>query len=172
MMAKGRNQRLRFKRRRTAETDYQRRMRMLRGGMPRAVVRLSNTQVTCQLISYESSGDRVLASVTGKTLVDKHKWPSDASRKSVPACYLAGMALGKSAIGSGHTGAILDIGLAASSRGNRAYAALRGMIEAGMEIPHSEDVLPSDDRVDGSHIGDGIAKAVATTKKSIEGAKK
>ena len=42
MMAKGRNQRLRFKRRRTAETDYHRRMRMLKGGVPRAVVRISN----------------------------------------------------------------------------------------------------------------------------------
>ena len=85
-MAKGRNQRLRFKRRRTAETDYHRRFRMLRGGMPRAVVRVSNTQVSCQLVSYENDGDRVLASITGIELVDKHKWPSDASRKSVPAC--------------------------------------------------------------------------------------
>ncbi len=96
-MARGRNQRLRFKRRRNAETDYHRRMRMLRGGVPRAVVRVSNTQVTCQLVSFAAGGDRVLASITGKTLVDKHKWPSDASRKSVPACYLAGMALAKSA---------------------------------------------------------------------------
>ena len=64
MMAKGRNQRLRFKRRRTAETDYHRRMRMLKGGGPRAVVRISNTQVTCQLVSYENEGDR-------KVLVEK-----------------------------------------------------------------------------------------------------
>jgi large subunit ribosomal protein L18 len=170
-MAKGRNQRLRFKRRRNAETDYHRRSRMLRGGVPRAVVRVSNTQVTCQLVAYESDGDRVLESATGKTLVDSHKWPSDASRKSVPACYLAGFAMATSAISSGHTQAILDIGLAASSTGNRAYAALKGMIDAGMDIPHSEDVLPSEERINGEHIGDGISKAVATTKKSIGGGK-
>ena len=52
-MAKGKNQRLRFKRRRNAETDYHRRSRMLRSGIPRAVVRVSNTQVTCQLVGYE-----------------------------------------------------------------------------------------------------------------------
>ena len=67
--------------------------------------------------------------------------------------------------------AILDIGLAASTSGNRAYAALRGMVEAGMEIPHSEPVLPSDERVNGEHIGESITKAVAATKKSIEGGK-
>ena len=170
-MAKGRNQRLRFKRRRNAETDYHRRSRMLRGGLPRAVVRVSNTQVTCQLVSYEPEGDRVLESITGKSLVDSHKWPSDASRKSVPACYLAGFAMATSAISNGHPKAILDIGLAASSTGNRAYSALKGMIDAGMEIPHSEDVLPSEERINGEHIGDGISKAVAATKKSIGGGK-
>ena len=170
-MAKGRNQRLRFKRRRNAETDYHRRSRMLRGGLPRAVVRVSNTQVTCQLVSYEPEGDRVLESITGKSLVDSYKWPSDASRKSVPACYLAGFAMATSAISNGHSKAILDIGLAASSTGNRAYSALKGMIDAGMEIPHSEGVLPSEERINGEHIGDGIAKAVAATKKSIGGGK-
>ena len=170
-MAKGRNQRLRFKRRRNAETDYHRRSKMLRGGSPRAVVRVSNTQVTCQLVGYETEGDRVLASITGKSLVASYKWPSDASRKSVPACYLAGFAMATSAISNGHTQAILDIGLAASSSGNRAYAALKGMIDAGMDIPHSEDVLPSEERINGEHIGDGIAKAVAATKKSIGGGK-
>ena len=165
-----RNQRRRFKRRRTAETDYHRRMRMLRGGVPRAVVRVSNTQVTCQLVCYETSGDKVLVSVTGKTLVDKHKWPPTSSRKSVPACYLVGIALGKLALEAGHSKAILDIGLAASSRGSRAYAALRGMVEAGLDVPHSEEILPPDERVNGNHIGESLAKAVSETKKSIEGA--
>tara|TARA_B100000003_G_C10828186_1_gene329808 strand:+ start:194 stop:709 length:516 start_codon:yes stop_codon:yes gene_type:complete len=171
MMAKGRNQRLRFKRRRNAETDYHRRSRMLRGGLPRAVVRVSNTQVTCQLVIYEPEGDKVISSINGKTLVDKHKWPSNLSRKSIPACYLAGFALAKSAISSGHSKAILDIGLAASSSGSRAYAALKGMVEAGLEIPHSEGVLPSEGRIIGEHIDEGLAKAVEATKKSIEGAK-
>ncbi|MBI88313.1 MAG: 50S ribosomal protein L18 [Euryarchaeota archaeon] len=171
MMAKGRNQRLRFKRRRSAETDYRRRSRMLRGGLPRAVVRVSNTQVTCQLVSYETAGDKVISTITGKTLVDRHKWPADASRKSVPACYLAGFALATKAISDGHKEAILDIGLAASSRGNRAYSALKGMVDAGLEIPYSEDVIPSDDRINGEHIGEAISKAVQVTKKSIEGGK-
>ena len=171
MMAKGRNQRLRFKRRRNAETDYHRRFKMLRGGTPRAVVRVSNKQVTCQLVAYEKDGDRVISTVTGKTLVESYKWPKAASRKSIPACYLAGYALAKSAISGGFESAILDIGLAASSKGTRAYAALKGMVDAGLDIPHSQNILPSEERINGEHIGDEIQKAVAVSKKSMEGGK-
>ncbi len=170
-MAHGKNQRLRYKRRRNGETDYRRRMRMLRGGSVRAVVRVSNTQTICQLVDYQSGGDEILVSIDGRTLVDKFKWPMDASRKSVPASYLTGFAMGKAALAAGHNEAVLDIGLAASSSGNRAFSALKGMVDAGLEIPHGEDVLPDDNRVSGAHIDESIAKAVESTKKAIEGAK-
>ena len=170
-MAHGKNQRLRYKRRRNGETDYRRRMRMLRGGSVRAVVRISNTQTICQLVDYQSGGDEILVSIDGRTLVDKFKWPIDASRKSVPASYLTGFAMGKAALAAGHDEAVLDIGLAASSSGNRAFSALKGMVDAGLEIPHGEDVLPDDNRVSGAHIDESIAKAVESTKKAIEGAK-
>ena len=168
-MAHGKRQRLRFKRRRSGRTDYRRRLRMLRGGAPRAVVRVSNTQVTCQLVEFGMGGDSIVASVNGKTLV-KHGWPAGASRKSVPACYVAGYALAKSAIAAGHDSAILDIGLASSSPGGRVFAALRGMVDAGLDVPHGADVLPDDDRINGTHIDDSIAAAVESTKKAIEGA--
>lgn len=167
-MAHGKNQRLRYKRRRNGETDYRRRMRMLRGGSARAVVRVTNTQTICQLVDYETSGDNITVSIDGKMLVNKFNWPLDASRKSVPASYLSGYAMGKAAITAGHDEAILDIGLASSTPGNRVFAALKGMVDAGLDIPHSDDVLPEDDRISGAHIGDSIAAAVETTKKAIE----
>ena len=167
-MAHGKSQRLKFKRRRIGETDYRRRMKLLRGGELRAVVRISNTQTTCQLIEFDSGGDNVLSSINGKTLVDKYDWPLDLSRKSVPASYLTGFALGKSALATGHESAILDIGLSASSSGSRVFAALRGMVEVGLEIPHGEDILPDDDRINGAHIGDSIVKSVEKTRASIE----
>ena len=168
-MAHGKRQRLRFKRRRSGRTDYRRRLRMLRGGAPRAVVRVSNTQVTCQLVEFGMGGDSIVASVNGKTLA-KHGWPAEASRKSVPACYIAGYALAKSAIAAGHDSAILDIGLASSSPGGRVFAALKGMVDAGLDVPHGADVLPDDDRINGTHIDDSIAAAVESAKKAIEGA--
>jgi large subunit ribosomal protein L18 len=147
-------------------------MKLLRGGSLRAVVRVSNTQVICQLVEFGMKGDKILDSVSGQTLIDNYKWPNDASKKSIPASYLAGYSLGKRAIKAGHKEAILDIGLAASSTGNRVFAALKGMIDAGMELPHGDSVLPSDDRINGVHINANLAKSVATTKKAIEGVKK
>ena len=76
--------------------------------------------------------------------------------------------MAKSAIAAGHKEAVLDIGLAASTPGNRVFAALKGMVDAGMEIPHGESVLPDDERINGSHIDESIAKAVETAKKTIE----
>jgi len=168
MMAYGKNQRLRFKRRRNGETDYRRRMKMLRGGFARAVVRVTNTQTICQLVNYEPTGDTVKISIDGRTLVEKYGWPIDASRKSIPASYISGYAMAKAVIVAGHKEAVLDIGLAASTPGNRVFAALKGMVDAGMEIPYGESVLPDDDRINGSHIDDSIAKAVEAAKKSIE----
>jgi large subunit ribosomal protein L18 len=103
-------------------------------------------------------------------LVKKFSWPEAMSKKSVPASYLVGFALGKAAIAAGHEDAVLDIGLAASTPGSRVFAALRGMVEAGLNVPHSEEVLPDDDRTNGAHIDDSIAGAMDTTKSSIEGA--
>ena len=42
------------------------------------------------------------------------------------------------------------------------------MIDAGLEIPHGEDVLPSEDRINGEHIGDSYGKAIEACKKKIE----
>ena len=66
--------------------------------------------------------------------------------------------------------AILDIGLAASTPGNRVFSALKGMVDAGLDIPHSDGVLPDEDRVNGTHISDDIAAAVESAKTNIEGA--
>ena len=166
----GNNRRSIFRRRKAGLTDYRRRLKLLRGQKPRAVVRVSNTRTTCQLVTWAADGDLVSVSVTGSDLVKKYGWPSNRSLKSVPASYLVGFAMGKAAVASGAEEAVLDIGLAANTRGGRVYAALKGMSDAGLEIPHSEDVYPEDDRLNGVHIDEGIAAEVETTKNTIEGA--
>jgi large subunit ribosomal protein L18 len=108
--------------------------------------------------------------MTGSDLVKKYGWPSNRSLKSVPASYLVGFAMGKAAVAAGSSEAVLDIGLAANTRGGRVYAALKGMSDAGLEIPHSEDVYPEEGRLNGGHIDDKIAGEIETTKKTIEGA--
>jgi large subunit ribosomal protein L18 len=144
-MAHGKRQRRRFKRRTSGHTDYHRRLKLLRNGAPRAVVRVTNTQVICQLVAYQADGDLVLAATDGKALRVKYGWPAGASTKSVPAAYCTGFALAKLAQKAGHDEAVLDIGLAASTR-----------------------IFPSEDRLAGAHIDDSIAGAVESTKTAIE----
>jgi len=169
MAVHGKNQRLKYKRRRTGETDYRRRLKLLRGEMPRAVVRVSNTRVVAQIVTYEKDGDKI-AVQTNSSELHSHGWPKDASIKSVPSAYLTGFSLGKKALSAGIDEAVLDIGLAASTKGNRAFSALKGMIDAGLWLPHSEDVLPAEDRVNGSHINESLASSVESVRSKLEGA--
>ena len=140
----------------------------MKSGNSRAVVRVSNTRVVCQVVSWKSDGDKVEVTVTGDDLVSRYGWPDSNSRKNIPASYLTGYALGKAALAAGHDEAVLDIGLAASTNGNRVFAALKGMVEAGLEIPHGDSILPDDERINGAHIDDSYASKVEATKKKIE----
>ena len=165
---RGNRQRSVFRRRRAGLTDYRRRLKLLRGNKPRAVVRVSNTRTTCQLVSWAKEGDLVTATVTGSDLLKKYGWPESFSQKSVSASYLVGFAMGKAALASGTTEAVLDIGLAASTPGGRVFSALKGLVDAGLDIPHGENVLPGEDRLAGAHISDEVASAVESTKNAIE----
>ena len=42
------------------------------------------------------------------------------------------------------------------------------MIDAGMDIPHSEEVLPDEERLNGEHISDKVGAAIDKTKSKIE----
>jgi large subunit ribosomal protein L18 len=77
--------------------------------------------------------------------------------------------MGKAAVAAGYKEAILDIGLAAS-RGSRVYAALKGMLDAGLDLPHGESAIPDDERLNGAHINEKLASQVEKTRGKIEGA--
>jgi large subunit ribosomal protein L18 len=115
-----------------------------------------------------AEGDRVSITKTGGDLVANYGWPENMSQKNIPASYLVGFAMGKAAVAAGHSEAVLDIGLAASSSGSRVFAALKGMVDAGLEIPHSDEIIPDDDRLSGAHVDGAFAAALETTKAKIE----
>ena len=52
------------------------------------------------------------------------------------------------------------------------FAALKGMVDGGLEVPHSEDIFPSEERLSGEHIDKKISAAVTKSKKAIEEANK
>jgi large subunit ribosomal protein L18 len=139
-----------FKRRRKGLTDYRTRMKMLLSGKPLLVVRKTNTQVIVQVVKPEVKGDRVLAQANGRELRTKFGWP--ASGKNTPAAYLVGYLAGLRALKASVKEAILYIGLHRAVKGARVFAALKGALDAGLRIPHSPEILPSEERVKGLHI--------------------
>ena len=83
------------RRRRTATTNYPKRIRELKGGMPRLVVRKSNRGVLLQVVNYEENGDKVVASATSKEL-KKMGWEP---RCNIPTAYLTGFSSRRSGRG-------------------------------------------------------------------------
>ncbi|MGD0057563.1 MAG: 50S ribosomal protein L18 [Methanomassiliicoccales archaeon] len=164
-MAQGPRYKLPFRRRREGKTDYRQRARLLRARIPRAVVRISLKNTTVQFIDYDSGGDKVLASANSKELAEMG-W--NISTGNIPAAYLTGYLAGKKAKKAGIEQAVLDIGLKVPVKGAGCFAALKGMLDAGLEIPHGEDILPSEERVKGRHIGENVEKLIVEVKSKME----
>ncbi|RLG42492.1 MAG: 50S ribosomal protein L18 [Thermoproteota archaeon] len=150
-MARSARYKVKFRRRREGKTDYRKRLALLKSGKIRMVVRKSNKFITVQFIRSKLEGDEVLAYAYSKEL-EKLGWLF--SCKSIPAAYLTGYMAAIRAMNAGIHEAILDIGRYPSTRGSRLYAALKGALDAGLSIPHSEEILPENERIEGRHIAE------------------
>lgn len=148
------------RRRREGKTDYKQRLRLLKSGKLRLVVRRSVNNVTCQIIEYVRDGDKTLVSVNSKD-VSKIGWKGNPG--NLPGAYLVGLLCGQMAAKKKVKSAVLDTGLYISTPGSRIYSALKGAVDAGLQIPHSGDVLPKDERVNGAHIAE-LAKKMKSEK--------
>jgi len=149
-MAHGPRYVVKYRRHREGKTDYRKRLKLLLSGKPRLVVRRSLNNFVVQTVLYEPDGDRVMVTVHSKYLYKKFGWLGH--RGNVPTAYLTGLVAGFKSILKGINEAILDIGRQRKSKGGSLFAALKGAIDAGMKIPHGEDILPSEDRIRGEHI--------------------
>ena len=166
-MAVNASYRVPFRRRREGKTNYRLRSRLIKSGLPRACVRSSLRQFYIQLIDYSPSGDKVVVSATSREL-EKYGWKHTCP--NLPTAYLTGLLAAKKAGDNDISGAVLDIGLAVPSKGNRAFAGLKGMLDGGMDIPHSEEVFPDEERLMGAHLkGERGALVEEVKKKIMEG---
>lgn len=154
-----------FKRRRENKTNYKKRLGLLKSGKTRLVIRKSLCNISVQFINYKPEGDQTVVS-TVSTELKKLGWNKTGN---VPAAYLTGFLAGKKAKEKKVGEAILDLGLQTSTKGSRIYAALKGVLDSGINIPHSKDILPSEDRIKGKHISEEIVKQFENVKKKIEG---
>jgi large subunit ribosomal protein L18 len=135
---------VKFRRRRENKTDYRKRLALLKSKKIRAVVRILKSQVIVQLIKYELEGDKTLVGVSTKRL-EKYGW---YSANNVPSSYLAGYLAGLIAKNKGITEAVMDIGRY-SKRNKKVFAALKGLVDAGIEISHDPSVYPEEERITG-----------------------
>ena len=149
-MARGPKYKVPRRRRREGKTNYYKRYIMVKSGKKiRAVVRKTNQYFIVQIIEFAPQGDKTLVGVHSKTLF-KLGWKGDPN--NTPAAYLTGLIAGLKARKLGIKYAIPDIGLHRPVPGARVFAAIKGLRDAGIEVPASEEVLPSEDRIRGEHI--------------------
>ena len=135
-----------FRRRREGKTNYKKRLKLLLSKKPRLVVRKSLKYIRAQIVEFDKKGDKTLASAFSREL-KKLGWKYACD--NLPAAYLTGLLIGKRALEKGISEAVLDMGLYPSTKGSRIYACVKGALDAGLKIPCSEDVLPSEERIKG-----------------------
>jgi len=167
MRRHGPHYRVPFRRRREGRTDYRKRLQLLRSASPRVVVRKTNAGVIVQVCEYSDRGDRILATAVAHEL-RKHGWTG--STGNLPAAYLTGYLAGRRSAAKGITAAVLDLGRQHPTKGGRLFAVLKGLLDAGVAIPHDEAVLPTPDRVQGAHLKGDAAERFKSTKSKMEGA--
>lgn len=131
------------------KTNYNKRLKLLKGNSPRLVIRKTNRYILLQIIESKNAEDKVIYSASTKELT-KLGWPKEkeGSLKSLSASYLAGLLLGEKS-GKLKGRVILDTGLIPNTKGSRVYAAIKGVADSGIEINYDEKVIPSMERIEG-----------------------
>jgi len=133
----------------------------------RMIVRISNRQVTCQIASSKIVGDEILACAYSSEL---QRYGVKVGLTNYAACYATGLLLArrvlqKLGLDEAYTGTeevtgeyfmeemegedernpfscILDVGLRPTTTGARVYAAMKGAIDGGLAIPHTDSGKP------------------------------
>jgi len=169
---------VRFRRRRETKTDYHQRRALItqdknKYNSPkyRLVVRLSNKEVTCQIVYATIKSDVVLTAAYSHEL---HKYGANiytrGGQKNYAAAYATGLlaarrVLKKLSLDSQYLGVtapdgkdyhvekpdgverrpffvLLDIGLHYTTTGARIFGAMKGAVDGGLAIPHKNKRFP------------------------------
>jgi len=148
-MAKDSRYCVQLRRRKEGKTDYKARKALVLSGKPRLVARGTLKNVIAQIIVAKPHGDEVLVSAHSRELRN-YEWKAPGG--NLPAAYLTGLLCGLKAKAQGVKEVILDIGLHSPSKGARVFAVLKGVLDAGVHVPHSEEKLPDEKRIEGEHV--------------------
>ena len=134
---------------------------MLAGKHDFITVQISNENTLVQVHKPQIAGDQVLASAHSRYLLSKG-WKG--SRKSIPASYLTGYLAGKKAISNGVKEAILYSGTRKYTQ--RMAAALKGTIDAGLNVAADSETFPPQERINGEHLS--VKNEIEKLKSTID----
>ncbi len=153
-MGSGAHYRVGLRRIREGKTRYWKRIALIKSGKPRLVVRVFNNSIIVQLVEFSPTGDRIIAQTNSRELI-KMGWKGHPA--NTPAGYLLGLLIAKKAKEKGVKKAVLDIGSHTPVHGSTVFAVLKGALDGGLDVPHSEEALPSEERILGKHIAEYAA---------------
>jgi large subunit ribosomal protein L18 len=151
-----------LRRLREEKTNYRKRKHLLMGRRDYITVQISSENTLVQIHKPEMQGDKVLASAHSRYLLGKG-WKG--SRKNIPAAYLTGYLAGKKALGKGVKAAVLYSGTRKYTQ--RMAAALKGVIDAGLEVPADSETFPNEERITGKHLK--VQNEINKVKSAIDG---
>jgi len=146
---------VKFRRRRSQKTNFKKRLGLLKSKKTRLVVRRTNANNIVQLINIVKGNDATVIGINSKKL-SEFGW--NGNTKNISAAYLTGLLAGKMALKKNIESAVLDIGLNTPIKGSRLFAALKGVIDSGIQVNAGEEAFPSDERISGKHIEDYAKK--------------
>lgn len=168
-MNQGPRYHIKTRRHRNGRTDYRKRLRLLKSRKIRIVFRKSSKNIRVQFVEYAPEGDKIIVSAISNELIKKYNWKY--STATIPAAYLTGLLAGKKANVKGIKEGIMDIGRYRPTTGNKLFAALKGVIDAGIDCPHDDIKIPPEDRLFGKHLNKEIMPLVDKIKIKITGDK-
>jgi len=146
-MARGSKYRVPRKRRREGKTNYYVRYRLVKSKHIILVVRKTNRYILAQFTYPTPIGDYTLAAAHSRELMKLFGWKGGT--KNTPTAYLVGLLAGLRAKKLGITKAVAYIGLHRPVRGSKIFAVIKGVLDAGIEVPVDKEMLPDDNRIKG-----------------------
>jgi len=138
-----------YRRKREGKTNYKKRLTLLLSKRPRLVIRKSLNNMSVQIVKYAEDGDLIVVSANSSEL---KKFGYTLNTGNLPAAYLTGLLVGKKAKEKKVGEVIADIGLNTPTKGSKIFAALKGVVDSGLQIPHSPNMFPKENAIKGENI--------------------
>ena len=157
------------RRRKSNQTDYMKRLKLLKSSRPRIVLRKTNRYIIAQYVTSKETRDKIETGIDSRQLL-KHGWPEEfkGSLKSIPASYLTGFLLGKKILKEKKETPVLDFGMTRNIHGNKMFAFMKGLVDSGIKMKHSKEIFPSEEKISGKNMREDFSKTFKEIKSKIE----